>query len=197
MTKPAAMTELEAVNVLLTTIGEQPVNTLTGNQTTDVTIAQQVLKEVSREVQSQGWHFNTEQDVELVPDSLNSHITVPVDVARIDTDLKNVVVRSGKLFDLNERTYVFDDNLKCDIVYYQDFFDLPDTAKKYIATRAARIYSDRMINSETMHQMLARDEEAALVDLKEYEGDTADYSMFDSYSVARVMNRGHKRRILP
>ena len=52
------MTELEAVNILLTTIGEAPVNTLTGNQVTDVTVATQVLLEISREIQSQGWHFN-------------------------------------------------------------------------------------------------------------------------------------------
>ena len=38
MTKPA-MTELEAVNVLLTTIGEAPVNSLSGKQSTDVVIA--------------------------------------------------------------------------------------------------------------------------------------------------------------
>ena len=110
MTKPASMTELEAVNVLLTTIGEQPINTLSGNQTTDVTIARQVIKEVSREVQSQGWHFNTEENVTLVPDSVNSHITVPIDVARIDSKYKNVVIRSGKLFDVQDRTFVFSDN---------------------------------------------------------------------------------------
>ena len=63
MAIPSSMTELEAVNILLTTIGEAPVNTLTGNQVTDVSIANQVLNEVSREVQSQGWHFNTEQRV--------------------------------------------------------------------------------------------------------------------------------------
>ena len=44
MTKPTSMTELEAVNVLLTTIGEQPINSLSGNQTTDVSIARQVLQ---------------------------------------------------------------------------------------------------------------------------------------------------------
>ena len=75
MTKPTKMTELEAVNVLLTTIGEAPVNTLTGNQVTDVTIARQVLNEVSREVQSQGWYFNTENGVTLTPDNNTTHPT--------------------------------------------------------------------------------------------------------------------------
>ena len=192
MTKPSAMTELEAVNVLLTTVGEAPVNTLSGNQGTDVTIAKQVLNEVSREVQSQGWHFNTEPQVKLTPDQFK-HINVPADTARIDSNEYNVVIREAKLFDLDERSYEFESSILVDVVYYRDFEVLPDTAKKYITTRAARIYSDRMINSETMHRMLAKDEQSALIDLKEFEGDTGDYNMMDSYSVARVLNRGHKR----
>ena len=195
MTKPTSMTELEAVNVLLTTIGESPVNTLTGNQVTDVTIASQVLNEVSREVQAQGWHFNTEDRVVLSRDSFN-HIAVPADTARIDTDYYNVVVRSGKLFNLADRTFEFQSSVEATVVYYQDFLDLPDVAKKYITTRAARIFADRMINSETIHQMVMRDEQKALIDLREFEGDTADFNMMDSSSVARVMNRGHNRRIL-
>jgi len=196
MTKPTSMTELEAVNVLLTTIGEQPINSLSGNQTTDVSIARQVLTEVSREVQSQGWHFNTEPDVTLVPDSTNKNITVPIDVARIDSKYANVVIRGDKLFDVEERTFVFQDNLKCDIIYFHDFLDLPHVAKKYITSRAARIFSDRSLNSESLHRMLRGDEMQALVNLKEYENDTASHSMFDSYSVARVLQRGHKRRVL-
>lgn len=195
MTKPSSMTELEAVNVLLTTIGEAPVNTLTGNQVTDVAIAKQVLNEVSREVQSQGWHFNTEPKVKLTPDQF-SYINVPADTSRIDSNSYNIVVREGKLFDLDNRTFTFTSTIEVDIVYYRDFEVLPDTAKKYITTRAARIYADRMINSETIHRMLSRDEQSALIDLKEFEGDTGDYSMMDSYSVARVLNRGHKRILM-
>ena len=195
MTKPSSMTELEAVNVLLTTIGEAPVNTLSGNQVTDVTIAKQVLNEVSREVQSQGWHFNTEPKVKLSR-NLDNEIAVPADTARIDSNEYNVVIREGKLFDLDKRKFTFDSNIEADIVFYRDFEVLPDTAKKYITTRAARIYSDRMINSETMHRMLAKDEQSALIDLKEFEGDTGDYNMMDSYSVARVLNRGHKRILM-
>lgn len=195
MTKPTSMTELEAVNVLLTTIGEAPVNTLTGNQVTDVTIANQVLTEVSREVQAQGWHFNTEDKVVLSRNNLNQ-ILIPADVARIDTPDINTVVRDGKLFDLTARSLEFNSSVEATIVYYRDFFDLPDTAKRYITTRAARIYSDRMINSETISKMVSKDEQRALIDLKEFEGDTADFNMMDNYSVSRVMNRGNNRRMI-
>ena len=52
-------TKLMAVNTILSTVGEAPVNNLTA-VTADVRIAESVLDEVSREVQSAGWHFNTE-----------------------------------------------------------------------------------------------------------------------------------------
>ena len=195
MTKPTKMTELEAVNVLLTTIGEAPVNTLTGNQVTDVTIARQVLNEVSREVQSQGWYFNTENGVKLTPDN-NKHILPPADTARIDSKDYNIVVREDKLFDLDAFTYEFGGSIKVNIVYYQDFTVLPDAAKRYIAARAARIYADRLLNSETIHAMTSKDERQALVDLRQFEEETADYTMMDSYAVSRITNRGFRRRIL-
>ena len=47
-------TKLEAINVMLTAIGESPVNTITSSTTTDVSIAIQILDNVSREVQSVG-----------------------------------------------------------------------------------------------------------------------------------------------
>jgi hypothetical protein len=195
MTKPTKMTELEAVNVLLTTIGEAPVNTLTGNQVTDVTIARQVLNEVSREVQSQGWYFNTENGVKLTPDN-NKHILPPADTARIDSKDYNIVIREDKLFDLDDFTYEFGGSIKVNIVYYQDFTVLPDAAKRYIAARAARIYADRLLNSETIHAMTSKDERQALVDLRQFEEETADYTMMDSYAVSRITNRGFRRRIL-
>ncbi len=195
MTKPTTMTELEAVNVLLTTIGESPVSTLSGNQVVDVAIAQQVLLEVSREVQQMGWHFNTDTRVELSP-AIDTFIYVPTDTARIDiTNSSNdIVARDGRLYNLTDKTYVFTDKLEGTVVYFYDFDKLPDVAKKYITTRASRIYADRLLNSQAIHKMISKDEAKALVDLREYEGDTADYNMNQNYSVARVLNRSNYMR---
>lgn len=195
MTTPLSMTELEAVNILLTTIGEAPINTLSGNQVVDVAVAKQVLNEVSREVQSQGWHFNRDDNVVLSPD-IDGNITISTDVARIDCNYLDIVSRSGRVFNKTEQTFVFSGKIQVTIIYYQDFVHLPDVAKRYITVRASRIYSDRMLNSDTIHQMVAKDEQAALIALKEYEGDTADYNMMDNYSVSRVMNRGFNREVI-
>ena len=50
-------TELQAVNQMLSVIGEAPVNSITGTVTTDVSVAKNILDETSMSVQSMGWNF--------------------------------------------------------------------------------------------------------------------------------------------
>ena len=73
--------KLEAVNVMMTAIGETPVNTITSATTTDVSIAITILDNVSREVQSVGWHFNTDTDYQLAPNS-SSQVELPCKLSK-------------------------------------------------------------------------------------------------------------------
>ena len=65
----ATTTKLEAINSMMTAIGESPVNTITQATTTDVSIALSILENVSREIQSQGWFFNTDLKYTLNPNT--------------------------------------------------------------------------------------------------------------------------------
>ena len=59
MANIAKATKLAAVNTIISNIGQAPVTTLeTGNPL--VEMAEQILNEISRSVQSEGWVFNTE-----------------------------------------------------------------------------------------------------------------------------------------
>ena len=73
-------TQLEAVNTMLGHIGEAPVNSISNTAELPVSAANAVtiLDEISREVQSEGWHFNTEIDKELTP--VNNAITLDQNV---------------------------------------------------------------------------------------------------------------------
>ncbi len=189
-------TELDAVNIMLSNIGEAPVNSLTTNVTADVSMAKNILNEVSREVQSAGWHFNTDLEVPLIPDATSKEISITTNTVRVDLEGENeksdidLVIRGEKLYDRKNRTYLFDETLKGTVVYLMEFTDLPETARRYIMIRSARIYQDRLLGSEKHHMFSLRDEQAAFMALREYEMDTADYSIFDNYSVYRVIDRG-------
>tara|TARA_R100000808_G_scaffold1949_2_gene8183 strand:+ start:1305 stop:1922 length:618 start_codon:yes stop_codon:yes gene_type:complete len=186
-------TKIEAVNTMLSAVGSSPVSTLTGQQTADAVVAQNILDEVVREVTSQGWAFNYERKVELAPDSDNQ-IVLGTDVARIDntpgynTDY-DVVQRGNKLYDRKSHSYTISETLTCDVIYFMEFDDTPEAARRYMMIRAARIFQDRMVGSGNHHTYNMTDEVKALTDLKEHEGDTADHSIFDNYDVYRVIDR--------
>ena len=63
------MTELEAVNAMLLSIGQAPVNTLEVAGIKDVSFARLMLHNTNRQVQSRGWWFNRELGYELTPAS--------------------------------------------------------------------------------------------------------------------------------
>ena len=82
----AATTELEAVNIMLAAIAEAPINSLTGLLPVDAVTAQSTLTEFNKEVQSEGWSFNTETDVTLTRDGSNQ-ISLPSNVLRVDANI--------------------------------------------------------------------------------------------------------------
>ena len=106
-------TKLEAVNTILTFIGESPVNSLSDSSGVgDLPIAEQVLDEIDREVQTQGWHFNTTVDVVTSPDATSNEIVLSHNVVSADvkvgayTDM-DVTLRNNKLFNRSKNTFEF------------------------------------------------------------------------------------------
>tara|TARA_R100000808_G_scaffold7216_1_gene21320 strand:- start:4121 stop:4729 length:609 start_codon:yes stop_codon:yes gene_type:complete len=191
------MTELEAVNTMLTTIGEQPVSSLdnlAGLQ--DASIARQILTNISRTVQSKGWVFNLDLQVTYSPNT-NGEIILGSNVLRIDTtskvrkSTKDIVERGGKLYDRENNTSVFTDDVVVDRVIVLSFNDLPEAARRYIATRAARVFHDRVVGSGELHRFFQEDEQMAWTELLEYESEVGDYTIFDDYDVYRVIERNN------
>lgn len=189
MTSVTKTTELEAVNYMLQSIGESPVSSLTGSSTLDVSYAKDMLNDVSKEVQSQGWAFNTDENYAITPDS-NGYITLPNDAMMADTvqnsKLKDLVEReyngSQYLYDRVNNTFVIDDTVYVDLVRVFTFESLPEVVRQYIKVRASRKFQDKMIGSDTAHRILKQDELEALVNLKNAEGEVADHNMLTGHT---------------
>ena len=184
-------TELEAINTMLSTIGESPVNMVEDTGNVDVVIARQILQSVSREVQARGWHFNTEKNYTITPDS-KGYLVLPKTVLKADTvypdDSKDVVVRGNKLYDRENHTYVFTDAVKVEMTVLLTFDELPEVARNYVTIRASRIFQERVVGSDTLQAFNSQDEARAMVSLMEYEADTADLNILSgNYSVYRIL----------
>ena len=201
MTTTARSTELESVNVILSTIGEAPLNSLSGSLPVDGTVAKNVLSEISREVQSAGWHFNTHYKATLTRDT-NNKIPVGTNVVRVELDPNlvskadyDLVQRDGFLFNMAKNTDIFDRNFE-DVtqVLLLTFNEIPEQAIRYITIRSARVFHDRTLGANTLHKFSQEDEKQALSILRNAEARTGDFTIFDTpeqiYTIARN-NRGY------
>jgi hypothetical protein len=191
----APLTELEAINIMLSTIGEAPISSLSADQSTvDVAIAQAVLREVSIQVQQEGWQFNTEINWLMTPVQGSNEIQIPANCIQIDTTEPDrdidVAMRGQRLYDRINHTYEFTKAIRVSMVLLLDFLDLPQAARFYINVRAARVFQQRVVGSELLGSFTARDEALARASLKKLDSNNADYNILTgSWSVARILTR--------
>ena len=204
MSTVAATTELESVNIMLAAIGESPINSLTGTLPVDARLAQSTLAEQNKDVQSEGWSFNTEIDVTLTRDGTTKQIALPTDILRIDANIHqhpNVdpIQRELKMYDRLNNKYEFDEDLICTVVYFRTFNEIPEPARRYITIKAARVFVDRLVGDDGLRTYTQQDETRARAVLMETDLSNADHnvlrgdpsltSVFDTYSPANALIR--------
>jgi hypothetical protein len=191
----ALTTKLEAVNTMIAVIGEAPVNTL-GGTAVPITVvqAENVLDETSRAIQSEGWHFNTEHEYPFTPDATNSKITLPSNVLTIDLDPQiytdvDPVQRGNILYDRKNHTDVWTKEVKASVTFQLDFTEIPEQFRNYITIKSARIFSNRFLGSREIEGFALRDEVEAKARAIDSDSENADRTIFDNYSVMRVLDR--------
>ena len=199
----AATTELECINIMLAAIGEAPINTLTGTLPVDAVTAQKTLNEINKDVQNEGWSFNQEFNVKLTRDASNQ-IALGTDMLKVDANVFDhptidVIQRGLKMYDRKNNTYVFDTDLTCNITYFRNFDEIPESARRYINIRAARVFVDRLVGDDGLRTYTAQDEARARANLMENDMDNADHNVLsgdpnlnnamNTFTPADVLNR--------
>lgn len=188
-------TELDAINIMLGTIGESPINSLdAATGVVDAVTARSILAEVAVQVQEEGWHFNTEYEFVLTPDNGTKEIyvapnTIEVDVSPYTTDV-DVAIRGNRLYDRKNKTFQFTEDIKADLTILLEFNELPQAARHYITIRASRVFQQRVVGSQLLGAFTDQDEARALRAMRRYEAKSGDYNILTgNYSVMRVIDR--------
>jgi hypothetical protein len=151
----------------------------------DVAIALNTLREVSREVQAEGWTFNKEFNYPITPNN-NNEVIIPNNILQIDLNRDDVtnmnrdsVNRGGKLYDRTAHSYIWEDEtVYVDITWYLDWDNIPTPIQAFIVARAASIVSSRIIGDSNQYQMLQQKEAFARSMALEYECNQGDYTFF-------------------
>jgi len=192
-------TELSAVNSILGAIGQSPITTL-NYENPEIGFIYNILTEVNKDVQNEGWIFNTEYNVEKEPEATTNYITIPSNVLRYDLHgddanrNKNLVRRNGRLWDTVHQTYEFDSSVKLDITWLWPFEDLPSSFKRYIISRASVRAATQLVSNPQLVQLLQSQEALTRATCMEYEclqgdhsymgfPDKSRYSTYEPYTV--------------
>lgn len=177
-------TKLDAVNIILSNIGQSPVvNLISGNPI--VEMAELTLDEISRTVQAEGWIFNTEFSYPLSLDQSNE-VVIPGNVIQCDLPVgsgASVQRRNGKLYNRTDHTFDFSNyassgSLAVDVIWLFDYEDLPEAIKNYINIRAANVFAGRSVGSAEAVKFGQQEEVLARAGALEYETQQGDYSIF-------------------
>ena len=179
------MTDLEAVNRMLASIGQAPVNTIPTSGVGDAAKAAQQLAETARDVQTVGYCWNSDASYTLSPDE-DGAILLPSGALDVDAAARtsNIQVRLHPtkeqlaLYDGDEHTFVFDDDVDVNIIWGYDFNSLPQPARAYIATAAARRFQAQVVSSVVLDRFNEEDEARAFMLLQRYERRCRDTNSF-------------------
>ena len=178
-------TELSAVNAILGAIGQSPTTTINYDNP-EIQFIYNLLRDANVDVQSEGWHFNTEEHVAYAPDSTTGKIPIGNDILKMDVHdgwskrHYDVIKRNGYLYDKIDHT---DDwgtitSIDLDIVRLISFDNLPEVFKRYIIYRASRMAATQLVANPQLVQLLAQQEATARATLMEYECNQGNHSMF-------------------
>lgn len=169
-------TLLDAVNVCLENIGEQPVDNLENEQIQDARVAERTILEIHKEGQTRGWSWNSEYGYPFQRDSNTGEIKVPDNVVEFSVNRYSYngryQLRGVRVYDLLERSFTFDEQmpqLKADVVFLLAWDDVPEAYNRWVTIRAARIFSDRTLGSEALFKYTSKDEADAKAELERVE----------------------------
>lgn len=178
-------TKLDAVNRMLASIGQTPVNSLDVSGIRDVAIAELAIDNTTQEVLEHGWSWNTDYEY-MLPLDLNGNILIPSNALYVEPSDRQLdyVPRYDngvhKMYNRKDKTFTFTQGLEVDITWAQPFNELPSPARTYIATRAARIFQSQVIGSQILFQFTELHEREALAKLQKLENRQKNLNILES-----------------
>ncbi len=157
------MTRLEAVNRILVSMGELPVDDLE-QPLTEVELALTHIDMANKEVQLDGWYFNTERAV-LKPDE-KGYIYTPYDAVRVLDLPPHITAIHNRLYDNINQTFLFKKDIECRVVKTAEFENLPMSFALWVTLRAAKKYQNNTLTSAFLAENLQREETEAMLAAK-------------------------------
>ena len=186
------ITELEVVNSVLSVAGDNPVQSL-DDEYQPVFIIKQMINDVSRDMQTKKYWFNTEYEVELESNNITDKITLPFNILHFEPQDTRYVARGLTVYDRQERTSTITDSITADICVMLEFNELPQPARKYIQAMCRKQYNDEYFGEDSLRATLERDVSLAKMELDRAHMENEDINVFNSSKVNNIAFNNRRR----
>lgn len=189
------MLRLDAVNRILVSAQMQPVATLSSpdrlvSKATTI-LDDTVLRELER-----GWDFNTDYDYELTPTASEFILpTTPwsvlaLDIRRVNSYGKDIVVRDGKLWDRTNHTSTFTEaTINADITWDIDFDNCPLVFQEYAVACASVRFAVEVSVDPSIAQQLRVNEARTWAALKQRDTQQAELTVYDRWPLNSIASK--------
>ena len=186
------ITELEVVNSVLSVAGDSPVSSL-DDIYQPVFIIKQMINNISRDIQSDPYWFNTEYDVDLEPNSVTNKIVLPFNLLRFEPVETQYVARGLTVYDRDNRTSTITDTIVADISVQLTFDELPQVVRKYIQALCRVQYNNEYFGETNFKQDLALEVQQAKTNLEKANIENENINIFNSQRVSNIAFKNHRR----
>lgn len=184
------MSKIDAVNIVLSSIGSAPIDTLDENDDVDVDNILRLLDRVSRQVQMQGWDFNTYSEYTMTPDALTKKILWNNSIIKYkSTDSNTYVKRGDYLYNMTDSTFLFAKAIELKAIIAVDFEDLPQAFIDYVTAKVAVEFQARYLGDTDVSQDLMSELQEAAQGLTDYDLNMGSYNMLNLAGVSGTLER--------
>ena len=186
------ITELKIVNSVLSVAGDNPVQSLSDSYQ-PVFIIKQMIENISRDMQTEGWWFNTEFEVTLTSNTETDKIALPFNILKFEPKYTKYVQRGLTVYDRQARTSTITDDVEADIVVMLEFDDLPQVARKYIRAKCRHQYNEEYFGEQTIKRTLEKELNKARIELEQANLENNDYNVFNSTKTYNMVYKNRRR----
>lgn len=185
-----ALNELDAVNQIIGTIGESPVNSLENLANVDAINALRILRNVSRQEQARGWSFNIIPSHTLNPDQYNGKIRWNSSFLSLKGLNGEKLVHFGDFVkDLANDKIVFTSSITAEAILYIPFEELPEQMRSYIVAKSSYIFQASYFGDDSLTKVIQTQIQDAWQQLMEFELENNDYSILNNEVVKELLSR--------
>ena len=182
---------IDAVNRVLSAIGDAPVNSIEDPTNVNVINAISIVEKCSRREQSKGWSFNMNENYKLNIDVNTQKISWSATFLRLVSKNGKVLTRrDNHVYNFTDQTFTFPGkNIIVEVILEVPLEDCPEPMINYIVATASSEFQKKYLNDPNLSESLSIEERQAWVDLQDYELEVNKFNALESPQVQRIRGR--------